>query len=68
MVDITSASTKYVTQADKGKHEWYDYSADETEDVGRINLAYVHEQRPFERHRLVRRVVIDTEIDSTTSS
>jgi len=61
---ITRTETSYVVQADMGRGNWYDFEVVAGECAGRARIARIRQQRDFERHRLVRRTVVDVEMPS----
>ena len=65
---VTRAQTRFVVQADKGRGEWYDFAIlCDDESVGRSDIAHIRRERDFERHRLVRRTIIDVEIPTANA-
>ncbi len=63
MTDLIHTKTQFVIQADKGRAEWYDFSLNGAEDVARTDLTFLRHTRDWEKHRLVRRITLDTLLD-----
>lgn len=61
--NLINAKTEFVIQADKGRAEWYDYSFSGSEDVARTDLVFFDKTRDWEKHRLVRRITLDTQLE-----